>query len=155
MWTRHLANANETQDLGRLLGQTAECGTVVALVGDLGAGKTTFAQGVGEGLAVLIPIVSPTFILMSEYDDGRLPLLHGDTYRLESGELEAIGLEELVEDWTGIVLLEWADRFPELLPDDHLLLSLVHAEDGRTATMTATGPRHEILLARIQELAGE
>ena len=155
MWTRHLANANETQNLGRLFGVAAERGTVVALVGDLGAGKTTFAQGVGEGLSVLSPIVSPTFILMSEYDDGRIPLLHGDTYRLEQGELEGIGIEELVEDWPGVVLLEWADRFPELLPEDHLVLSLQHKEDGRTATITATGPKHETLLARIMELADE
>jgi tRNA threonylcarbamoyladenosine biosynthesis protein TsaE len=155
MWTRHLSNADETQSLGRAIGQLAETGTVVALVGDLGAGKTTLAQGVGEGLAVAIPIVSPTFILLSEYEDGRLPLLHGDTYRLEQGELEGIGLEEIIEDWTGVVLLEWADRFPELLPTDHLQVSMKHIEDGRIATLTGMGPKHERLLSRLIELADE
>ena len=155
MWTRQLSNSDETQALGRTIGKLAVPGTIVALVGDLGAGKTTFAQGVGDGLGVGTSVVSPTFILLAEYEDGRVPLLHGDTYRLEEVELEGIGLEETIECWPGIVLLEWADRFPDLLPSDHLQVCLQHLEDGRVATIRAMGPKHEALLKQLIELDGE
>ncbi|MAY80383.1 MAG: tRNA (adenosine(37)-N6)-threonylcarbamoyltransferase complex ATPase subunit type 1 TsaE [Deltaproteobacteria bacterium] len=155
MWTRHLSNADETQSLGRAIGKLAGHGTVVALVGDLGAGKTTLAQGVGDGLGVGTPIVSPTFILLAEYEDGRVPLLHGDTYRLEEVELEGIGLEETIECWPGVVLLEWADRFPDLLPSDHLQVCLQHLDDGRVVIIKAMGPKHETLLKQLMELANE
>jgi tRNA threonylcarbamoyladenosine biosynthesis protein TsaE len=128
---------------------------MVALVGDLGTGKTTFAQGVGEGLDVSDPIVSPTLILLSEYMDGRLPLLHGDTYRLEAGETEAVGLEEIVEGWSGVVVLEWADRFPDLLPGDRLQVSLKHLGEARAVTVEATGPVHATLLSRWRSHFGE
>ena len=148
MWNVICATNEDTQALGSLLGLCATSGSVVALVGDLGAGKTSFAQGVGVGLGVAQPVVSPTFVLVAEYPDGRLPLLHADTYRLEAGELEGTGLEESLEQWPGIALVEWADRFPEVLPGDHLVVRLNYEGAGRAVSISATGPEHQILLDR-------
>lgn len=150
MWTFVSREPRDTQELGRLLAAVAEPGTVVALSGDMGAGKTCFAQGVGEGLWVAGPIVSPTFVLVAEYE-GQLPLLHADLWRLERGEAEQTGLEEALESWRGVALVEWADRFPELLPWDHLRVLLLHREAGRELRVEATGPRHEEILFRWKE----
>ena len=111
----------------------------------IGAGKTVFAQGVGAALAVHGAVLSPTFVLVSEHP-GSLPLLHADLYRVASGEVEGLGLEEALESWPGVALIEWADRFPEILPADHLELQLEHAAEGRIATLRAHGPRHSALL---------
>ena len=148
MWDIDLPDLESTLALGRALGAVANEGTLVALRGDLGAGKTSFSQGVGEGLEVGLPVVSPTFVLMAEYEDGRLPLLHADAYRLKPGETEAIGLDEAVEGWPGIVLIEWADKIISVLPDDRLSVEMTHKESGRTATVRATGPQHAGVLAR-------
>ena len=93
MWTVKLDDMDATLALGRALGRVVSKPALVSLVGDLGAGKTTFAQGVGVGLELVSAVVSPTFILMAEHPDGRLPLLHGDAYRLKPGEAETIGLD--------------------------------------------------------------
>jgi len=153
MWTVHSDDPQRTHTLGAALGAVALPSTVVALVGDLGAGKTCFAQGVGEGLGVQQPVVSPTFVLMAEYP-GRLPLLHADTYRIAAADLPGVGLEETLEQWEGVALLEWADRFPDLLPADHLQVLLQHTDGGRTLTVSACGPRHLELLASWRAVAG-
>lgn len=145
MWTVELENADATRALGRSLGRVAVPGLVVALVGDLGAGKTVFAQGVGDALEVAGPVLSPTFVLVAEHP-GRLPLLHADLYRLAAAEIEGLGLEETLERWEGVALVEWADRFPGALPADHLELQLVRSGAGRQARARATGPRHEAVL---------
>lgn len=147
MWTLTSPKPEDTQELGRALAAVAEPGTVVALTGDMGAGKTCFAQGVGDGLWVAGPIVSPTFILVAEYE-GQLPLLHADLWRLEPGELEQVGLEESLERWRGVALVEWADRFPALLPADHLRVALLHRDGGREIRIEATGTRSDAVLER-------
>ena len=141
-----LASMDDTLALGEALGRTAMRGTVVALHGDLGAGKTTFCQGVGAGLGIVEPIVSPTFILMAEYEGGRLPLLHADAYRLEAHEVGAIGLDEALDDWPGIALVEWASRIDVHLPAQHLVVHLRHAQSGREADVSAVGPNHDAAL---------
>ena len=147
MWTMELRDAADTHRAGEALSRAAQGPTVVALVGDLGAGKTCFAQGVGAGLLVEQPIVSPTFVLVAQYE-GRLDLLHADIYRLEPHELPSIGLEETIEDWPGVVLVEWADRCPGLLPQDHLRVVIEHQPEGRKLTAQAMGPRHAEVLQR-------
>ena len=108
--------SKETRDLGRKLAESAQRGAVFALVGDLGVGKTVFSQGFAEGLGIKEPVSSPTFTLVNEYHQGRLPFFHFDVYRLEEAEeLETIGFEEYVYG-RGVTLIEWADRFSELLP---------------------------------------
>lgn len=138
MWTLDLPDESATRALGRALGSHVDGPVVVALVGDLGAGKTAFAQGVGDGLGVVEPVVSPTFVLVSEYD-GRLPLLHADVYRLEAHELDAIGLEEQLEHWPGVALVEWADRFPDLVPLDHVAVRIEIVGEARRARVAAAG----------------
>jgi tRNA threonylcarbamoyladenosine biosynthesis protein TsaE len=147
MWSQILIDAASTQRLGRFLGLAIRESAAVALIGELGAGKTCFAQGLGEGLGVDQPIVSPTFVLMAEYE-GRLPLLHADVYRLGPSELAGIGLEEALEGWEGAALVEWADRFADLMPEDHLRIELTHHELGRRMRVTALGPVHAELLER-------
>lgn len=142
-WTVGCPRPEDTGALGAALARASTPGTVAALVGELGAGKTCFAKGVGQGLEVLEVVVSPTFILIAQYE-GRLPLLHADAYRLEQKDLPELGLEELLETWDGVALLEWADRFPDVLPPDHLVVRFVNHD----LEITSTGPIHDEVLDR-------
>lgn len=109
----------ETQALGERLGRVLVAGDVVALTGDLGAGKTSFVQGLARGLGVRGRVASPSFTIVNEHE-GRLPLFHVDFYRLESArELDHIGFEDYFARG-GVVVVEWADRFPEALPAERL-----------------------------------
>lgn len=93
-----------------------EAGSILALVGDLGAGKTQWVKGFAAGLGSTATVTSPTFTLIHEYPEGRLPLHHVDCYRLEDpAELLAIGLDDYL-DGRGVLVIEWADKFPELMP---------------------------------------
>lgn len=99
-----------------------ERGDVVALVGDLGAGKTHFSKGVVLGFGVKADVTSPTFSLVHEYPGGRLPIFHFDFYRIDSpDELIRLGWDEYLDE-DGIILVEWADKFPELLPEGAIQL---------------------------------
>lgn len=153
MWSRTTQTAMETRALGRALGTVAIPGAVIALRGALGAGKTCFAQGVGLGLQVVEPVLSPTFVLVAEYA-GRLPLLHADLYRLEPDDVPQIGLDEQIAGWPGVVLVEWAERAPDLLPDDRLEVQLEEEGPGRRIVAAGTGPRHRDLLAAWRLAAG-
>lgn len=109
----------ETRKVAAELSKRLTHGSAIALSGDLGAGKTQFAQGIAEGLGIEEPITSPTFNLVLEYDSGRIPLRHFDLYRLENPEqLEDIDFYALTdEDTPGASLIEWADLFPDEMPD--------------------------------------
>lgn len=127
-----LADVKATLDLGIKLGQTLTPGSVILLEGDLGAGKTTLVQGIGQGLGITESIVSPTFTLINEYTQGRIPLYHLDLYRLEPQEVAALNLEtywEGLEVEPGIVAIEWAERMP-YLPDSYIHLRLTYGEEG-------------------------
>ena len=143
-WTTHSPAA--TQAIGAALGACVAGGQVIALRGDLGAGKTTFVQGLARGLGVTSRVSSPTFVLVNEYAAARgLRLVHVDTYRLGAAaadEAEAIGLDELLADPGAVVAIEWAERVADLLPADHLLLELRYgvSEDERVLRLTAFGP---------------
>ena len=90
MLTIFLSNHQQTQDFGCLLGEYLPPGTVILLSGNLGAGKTTLVQGIAKGLQICESVVSPTFTLVNEYLDGRLPLYHLDLYRLEPAQVDSI-----------------------------------------------------------------
>lgn len=129
----------ETMSLAERLGMAAEAGTVLCLVGDLGAGKTLFTQGFAKGLGVTGEVTSPTFALMNQYR-GRLPVTHFDLYRLErEDELDEIGFYEYAEDGRGVVLIEWADKFPDAMPEDCICLRIERgaAEDERRLVFSA------------------
>ncbi|MBR1885704.1 MAG: tRNA (adenosine(37)-N6)-threonylcarbamoyltransferase complex ATPase subunit type 1 TsaE [Schwartzia sp.] len=123
----------ETAALAERLGAAAEAGTMLCLVGDLGTGKTLFTQGFAKGVGVTGEVTSPTFALMNQYC-GRLPVTHFDLYRLErEEELDEIGFYEFAGDERGVVLIEWADKFPDALPEPHIRLEIERgeAEDER------------------------
>jgi len=127
-----LADAEATLRLGITLGESLTTGSVILLEGDLGAGKTTLVQGIGKGLGISELIVSPTFTLINEYTEGRLPLYHLDLYRLEPQEVAALNLEtywEGIEVIPGIVAVEWAERMP-YKPDSYLSISLTYDQEG-------------------------
>lgn len=128
-----LADAEATQLLGIKLGQLLTAGSVLLLEGNLGSGKTTLVQGIGEGLGITEAIVSPTFTLVNEYTQGRLPLYHLDLYRLQSEEVKQLNLESYWNEWEyplGIVAIEWAERLVSK-PPAYLKLSLTYENDQR------------------------
>lgn len=110
------ASVDETIAFARAWAGALQPNDVVALCGDLGAGKTHFVKGLVAGCGSEEPVTSPTFTLLHEYRGGRLPVFHFDFYRLESrAEIERIGFDDYLSD-DGVAVIEWADRFPELLP---------------------------------------
>ncbi len=116
--------------LGREAASQVRAGSVIALVGGLGAGKTHWTKGFVAGLGSAADVTSPTFGLIHEYSGGRLPVFHLDFYRLDSAaELVALGWDELLEE-NGVVIAEWADKFPELLPPDTCWLKFTVEPDG-------------------------
>jgi tRNA threonylcarbamoyladenosine biosynthesis protein TsaE len=135
-----LASEAETQQLGRELGEAAQPGLVVALVGNLGAGKTRFVQAAAEGLDIPREAVnSPTFVLIHEYE-GRLPVYHFDTYRLSDiDEFLELGADEYMCG-DGVCFIEWADRMAEVLPRDRLSITFeITGELTRRVTLAAGG----------------
>ena len=135
-----LRNLAETRQWGEALGARLQPGQVVALIGDLGAGKTTLTQAIARGLGVTAPVTSPTFTLIHEYA-GRIALFHFDAYRLERpGEMADLGFDEYLER-EGVVVVEWADRVLPLLPVEHLTLTLEIVEDPSGSDGEEDGPR--------------
>ncbi len=145
-----LLNLDATVALAQRLAEAMEGGEFVALDGELGAGKTSFTRELTRSLGCSRLANSPTFALFQRYRGGRLPVLHGDLYRLNSAEeLEDLGWEELLEEYSGgLIVLEWANRFPHLLPTDrlHLVWTLGSTEEERSVRMEAFGARSSKLL---------
>ena len=125
-----------TAALGESWGREAQSGLVIALSGDLGAGKTQLVKGLARGLEVTMRVHSPTFTLVNEYVGGRLPLFHLDLYRLETRtQIIGAGLEEYFYDPVGVSVIEWADRFPELIPKNAAWIRFeMKNETGRVIT---------------------
>jgi tRNA threonylcarbamoyladenosine biosynthesis protein TsaE len=115
---RESRDAGETYALGKELGLKASPGDIYALTGDLGTGKTVFAQGFAEGLGINDTVNSPTFTILKEYEGGRLPFYHFDVYRIEEPEeMYEVGLSEYLTG-NGVCLIEWAELIEELLPEE-------------------------------------
>jgi tRNA threonylcarbamoyladenosine biosynthesis protein TsaE len=135
----NLPDANATQRLGIDLGKSLVAGSVILLTGDLGSGKTTLVQGLAQGMQIDEAIVSPTFTIINEYLNGRLPLYHLDLYRLNNAEVDDLHLESYwsgLEAELGIVAIEWAERL-SYLPDDYLRIELTYDSlDGRIAKIS-------------------
>lgn len=108
----------ETFELGKTIGEQAKPGEIYTLTGDLGVGKTVFAQGLARGLGITEPISSPTFTIVQIYETGRLPFCHFDVYRIgDVEEMEEIGYEDYFYG-EGVCLIEWADLIKEILPEE-------------------------------------
>lgn len=149
MLQRTTHSPEETERLGRWLGERLQPGDFVALVGDLGAGKTQLAGGILAGLGVERTGGSPTFTLLWEYQ-GRLPVYHWDVYRLHSpAELDDLGYEEYFYG-NGVNVVEWAERVESLWPDHSLRIALAYGPDDNDRELALTGsPRYAKLLEEL------
>ena len=138
------SSSEQTETLGALLGQSIEAGIVVTLSGPFGAGKTTFVQGLGRGMGIQVPIVSPSFALVNEYQPqetgGRLPFFHFDFYRLQNlSEVQELDLDDYVAR-RGVITIEWPEIATSILPDDHFAIEIRDRETTRQLEFTASGP---------------
>lgn len=149
--TVEIADLSQTEALGRRLGALLFPGTVVALVGQLGAGKTHLTRAIAEGLGVKNPtaVNSPTFVLIQEYP-ARLPIYHFDAYRLSGPrEFAELGVDEYFRG-DGVCLIEWADKVEVTLPAEHLRIEIeITDATRRRFTLSATGERYESLLKHL------
>ncbi len=132
-------NPEETQALGEKIGKTLERGDVIALIGDLGTGKTCLTQGIARGVGIASDEVvnSPSYILINEYK-GRIPIYHIDLYRLEdSAEIAELGLSEYMEG-DGICVIEWAERMADALPDTAIKIRITLIEVSNNEILAPT-----------------
>ena len=130
-------NEDDTRKLGLELAANAQTGDVIALIGDLGTGKTALTRYIAEGLGIKDTISSPTFTIIKEYKSGRMPLYHFDVYRLGDGEeLLDIGAEEYLYG-DGLCVIEWADIVADVLPEDAIAIHIEYGtnEDERIVTI--------------------
>jgi len=136
-------NEGKTKALARAFAARLAAGDIVALIGDLGAGKTTFVQGLAEGLGIDGPVTSPTFALVNQYS-GRLPLYHFDVYRLDHpSQLEDIGYEEYFYG-DGVSVIEWANLIESYLPDDIITISFRKLGAGSEREIEIAGPERVV-----------
>ncbi len=145
----------ETQVLGRRLGEVMGGGELVLMSGDLGAGKTCMTQGIAWGLGVNEHARSPTFVLVSEYE-GRHTLFHADLYRVDDPlEAEDLGLDETYGNG-GVCVVEWAEKADSIFPDDHLrVVFSVAGPDKRIVDLSAGGDKHKALLVKLKGVVDE
>lgn len=150
--TIRTTSAEETTALGEELGRRLKPGDVVALFGDLGAGKTTLTKGIAQGMGVTAEVHSPTFTLIHEHP-GPIPLYHVDLYRLSSEEeVEWIGIDEYIYN-EGVTIIEWADRMRSLLPPERLDIDLRMKGDTEREMVFETGaPRMQAI---VEELSSD
>jgi tRNA threonylcarbamoyladenosine biosynthesis protein TsaE len=145
-------NESDTDRLGAALASALPPGTVIALVGTLGAGKTRLVQAVAAALGVpRANVTSPTFVLVNEYHGGRVPIYHFDTYRLkDDDEFLNLGPDEYF-DGKGLTFVEWADRVEALLPVDRIEVNIdVTDETNRQITIRGTTSRMEALVEKVR-----
>ncbi len=150
----HTRTAGETRRLGERIGKLLRAGDVVLLSGELGAGKTVLAQGIGRGLGVSDPIKSSSFVIMNEYEGRELRLYHADLYRLEDPEQVAeLALDELAS--AGVLVVEWPERAEAELPSEHLRVSLTYGSaNERAIAVEAQGARYQTIARRLTAKPG-
>jgi tRNA threonylcarbamoyladenosine biosynthesis protein TsaE len=143
-------SVEETQELGEKLGRLLTKGDLVALKGDLGAGKTAFARGIARGVGSEDFVTSPTFTIINEYN-GDVPVAHIDVYRLsDAGELEEIGFRDYLKEY--VVIIEWADLVIDILPEEILWVELeTIGEQERRIIFTAKGKKYEKILQEMKK----
>ncbi|VAX35609.1 tRNA threonylcarbamoyladenosine biosynthesis protein TsaE [hydrothermal vent metagenome] len=142
-------NPEETIAFGKKLAKNLSSGNIICLIGDLGAGKTTFVKGLAQGLKVNPnKVSSPTFVVMNIYE-GKLPIYHFDLYRMEGNEdMAMIGYEEFLYG-DGIAVIEWAEHLGNLMPKDYIRIELTHHKpQGRKIKLSVKGKRYEHFIDR-------
>ncbi|MBO0439203.1 tRNA (adenosine(37)-N6)-threonylcarbamoyltransferase complex ATPase subunit type 1 TsaE [Candidatus Enterococcus ikei] len=143
---------SETEAIAKIIGSVAMPGDTIILSGDLGAGKTTMTKGIALGLGIDQMIKSPTYTIIREYQQGRLPLYHMDVYRIENGA-DDLGLDEYFEG-DGLSVVEWGKLLGEFLPTDYLDIMIAKDPESlekRIASIQANGSQAEKFLERIQK----
>jgi tRNA threonylcarbamoyladenosine biosynthesis protein TsaE len=132
---------DETEAFGRRLVENFKPGDVLALIGDMGSGKTQFVKGLAAALGANTPATSPTFTLVHEYTGGRMPIFHFDFFRIEDrSSAERLGLDDYFFG-DGVSVIEWADRFPDLIPETARWISLeTKSETQRAITIQESSP---------------
>lgn len=147
------SGVNETVYWGRMLGKRLEAGSIIGLIGELGAGKTYFVKGVAEGLEVLENqyVTSPTFTLINEYQ-GNINLYHFDLYRIQDErEIERLGYEEYLFG-DGVVIIEWAEKMLRLLPDELLMVEIIREDENtRQLILKGKGKRYGKIVEEMDE----
>ncbi|MGK0606491.1 tRNA (adenosine(37)-N6)-threonylcarbamoyltransferase complex ATPase subunit type 1 TsaE [Enterococcus gilvus] len=145
-----LADTTATEELGKIIGVAANRSDNLVLTGDLGAGKTTLTKGIALGLGIDQMIKSPTYTIIREYQQGRLPLYHMDVYRIESGA-DDLGLDDYFEG-DGLSVIEWGQQLGDYMPEDYLELLLSkddQDENLRRVELLANGEQSERFKERI------
>jgi len=138
----------ETRELGTRIGELAQPGDVILLVGELGAGKTCLTQGIAWGLGITDYALSPSFVIMRELY-GRLPLYHLDLYRLENPEeIIDLGLDDYLYG-SGVCVVEWADRGLEILPLENLLIKITSTGDRRDFQLIPSGEHYREMIGKL------
>ena len=136
--TKLLRDEQEVRSFGICLGEKASPGQIIALSGDLGAGKTTLTKAIAEGLGIRETVTSPTFTIVKEYRSGRLPLFHFDVYRIgDIDEMYELGYEEYFFG-DGVCVIEWADLIEELIPEDAMRIEIAYGQTEGERVYTCT-----------------
>jgi tRNA threonylcarbamoyladenosine biosynthesis protein TsaE len=150
-------SVSQTKGIGKIIGRHVQKGDIVCLFGELGCGKTVLTKGIAKCLGLREDkVISPTFVIIRQYDRIKIPLFHFDLYRLKTPrDILALGYEEYLYGRQGLSVIEWADRLGYLLPKEFLKVELsVKNENSRLLRFVAFGKRHKQLLARINEDTG-
>lgn len=145
----NVKNTEETIELGKKIATSLEAGDVVLLDGELGAGKTTLTKGIAQGLGIDSNIKSPTFTLVREYRNGRIPLFHMDMYRLENSDPFEVGIDEYLDE-SGICVIEWSEFIAELLPTDFLRIEIKKTGDeSREINLSGVGKNYQRIVEEV------
>lgn len=146
----YLENEEKTREIGSKLGELLTPKSVICLIGDLGAGKTTMTQSLARALGVDDYITSPTFTIVNEYE-GKMPLYHFDVYRIgSSDEMYDIGYEEYING-EGVCIIEWANLIEDILPDEYLYIEMNYKETGREMILTPKGEKYEEIVKELSK----
>lgn len=144
----YLDGEDQTREIGYKLGKLLQPGSVICLIGDLGAGKTTMTQSLAQALEVDDYITSPTFTIVNEYE-GRMPLYHFDVYRIgSSDEMYDIGYDEYINS-DGVCIIEWANLIEDILPEEYLHIELRYKEMGREMILSPIGETYEKIVKEL------
>ena len=146
----YLDGEEQTKEIGYKLGKLLTPGSVICLIGDLGAGKTTMTQSLARAIGVDDYITSPTFTIVNEYE-GNMPLYHFDVYRIGSSEeMYDIGYDEYINS-DGVCIIEWANLIEDILPDEYLYIEMNYKETGREMILTPKGDKYEEIVKELSK----
>lgn len=151
-----MRSLDDTHAVAAAIAGLVKAGDVIVLAGDMGAGKTAFAQGFGRALGITEPITSPTFTVVHTYDTGRIVMHHADLYRLDRrSEVEDLGLDEMIEG-RGVLLVEWGDVVADSFGDhlEVLLERIDDSDDARRITIRSIGRRWETRWSKLEATVG-